>query len=303
MAASYKLMRSLLKPISRMPFKMMYVISDGLYPILYYLVRYRRKIVRKNLTESFPEKSPEEIKRIEKDFYRNFVDNMLETCKMGAMSSEEMSRRMKFTNIEEVNKVLRSGRSVSLFLGHYGNWEWISSMPISLDKRAVAAQIYHKLNNEAFNRLILENRSAHGATNVEMNRTARFITELAAKGQECIIGFIADQSPRWKDVHFFVPFLNHNTPVITGTEKITKHYKFDAWFVRTRKVKRGFYEVEFVRMHDHPDSLPNFQLTEIYYRMLENMIKEQPELYLWTHNRFKHATSLPASNQSDINLR
>lgn len=275
-----------------MPFKLMYFISDGLYPVLYYVVRYRRKIVRKNLTECFPEKSPEEIKRIEKKFYRNFIDNMLETAKMGAMSTEEMSRHMTFPNVEEVNKVLRSGKSVALYLGHYGNWEWISSMPIHLEKGVVTAQIYHKLSNEAMDRLMLENRAAHGATNVEMNRTARFIMELRAKHQESIIGFIADQSPRRADIHYFLPFLNHRTPVITGTEKIAKHYKFDVWFVHTKKVKRGFYEARFVKMHDHPETLPDFALTDIYYRMLEDMIKEQPELYLWTHNRFKYAQKL-----------
>lgn len=292
---TYTLLRSLLKPISKMPFKLMYIISDGLYPVLYYIVRYRRKIVRKNLTESFPDKSPEEIRRIEKKFYRNFIDNMLETCKMGAMSTEEMSRHMTFPNIEEVNKVLRSGQSIALYLGHYGNWEWISSMPIHLEKGVVAAQIYHKLSNEAMDRLMLENRAAHGATNVEMNRTARFIMELRAKHRESIIGFIADQSPRWADLHYFLPFLNHRTPVITGTEKIAKHYKFDVWFVHTKKIKRGYYEARFIRMHDHPDSLPDFELTDIYYRMLEDMIREQPELYLWTHNRFKHAEKLSVS--------
>ena len=155
MAASYKLLRSLLKTIGRTPFKVLYGISDGLYGLLYYVVRYRRKVVRQNLVECFPEKSPKEIKKIEKAFYRNFLDNILEAAKMGSMSSEEISKRMRFPNVEEVNKVLRSGKSVALYLGHYGNWEWISSMPIHLAKGAVTAQIYHKLTNPDIDRLML----------------------------------------------------------------------------------------------------------------------------------------------------
>ena len=289
MAASYKLLRSLLKTIGRIPFKMLYGISDGLYGILYYVVRYRRKVVRQNLVECFPEKSPKEIKKIEKAFYRNFLDNILEAAKMGSMSSEEISKRMRFPNVEEVNKVLRSGKSVALYLGHYGNWEWISSMPIHLAKGAVTAQIYHKLTNPDIDRLMLENRAAHGATNVEMRKTARFITDLATHGKECIVGFIADQSPKRRDIQYYLPFLNHKTPVTIGTEKIARHYGFEAWFVSVKKIKRGYYEAEFLLMSANPKDLPEYALTEMYYKMLEQMICHQPELYLWTHKRFRYA--------------
>lgn len=286
---AYHLLYFSLKLLSYIPFCLLYIISDGLGFILYHIVRYRRKIVRKNLTESFPEKSMAEIKRIEKDFYRFFTDNALESCKMASISPAEMSRRMKFTNIEEVNAVLRSGRSVGLYLGHYANWEWISSMPLHLAKDAVAAQIYHKLRNKNFDRLMLRLRSRMGAVNVEMHKTARYITDLNSRHIECIIGFIADQSPKYKEVKYFLPFLNHSVPVLTGTEKIIKHYDFDAWFVETARVGRGFYEARFVRMTSDPRQLPDFELTGMYFRMLEQMIRKDPVLYLWTHNRFKHA--------------
>ena len=215
------------------------------------------------------------------------------------MSPEEMGRRMRFTNVEEVNSVLRSGRSVALYLGHYGNWEWISSMPLHLEKSAVAAQIYHKLRNKAMDRIMLEHRGAHGAVNVDMYRTARYITELSADKRTSIIGFIADQSPKKREVRHFLQFLHHRTPVLTGTEKITKHYGFDPWFVRIRKVRRGYYEAEFVHMHDDPKSVPDFELTRIYYEMLEQAIREKPELYLWTHKRFKHA-ELSEPDKNDL---
>lgn len=288
---TYHFLKICIKLISVIPFRMAYVLSDVIGFLLYYMVRYRRKIVRKNLTECFPEKSLTEIKRIECKFYRHFSDSVVESCKMASMSVEEMERRMRFPNIEAVNAVLRSGQSVSLYIGHYANWEWLSSMPLHLEKGVVAAQIYHRLSNNHFNRLMLDIRGRMGAVNVEMRKTARFITEQVSQGHECIVGFIADQSPRKKDVHYFLPFMNHKTPVNTGTEKVTKHYGFDAWFVNTKKVRRGFYEAEFIHMHDNPETLPDFALTDIYYKLLEQTIRRQPELYLWTHNRFKYAES------------
>lgn len=286
---AYNLLWLFLRFVSCIPFRVLYLISDGLYFLLYYLIRYRRAIVRRNLTGCFPEKSLSEIRKIERGFYHFFADNIVETCKMAGMSPEQMSRRMKFTNIEEVNARLRQGRSVALYLGHYGNWEWISSMPLHLEKGVTAAQIYHKLRNQSMDRLMLRLRRRMGAVCVEMRSTARFATKQVADGKVSIIGFIADQSPRKREVRHFLPFFHYRTPVLTGTEKITRHYGFDAWFVDIRRVRRGYYEARFVRMAPDPAALPDLELTAIYYRMLQQTIGRQPELYLWTHNRFKHA--------------
>lgn len=289
---TYSVLFFLLKVLSYIPFGVLYVLSDCLYYLLYYIIRYRRPIVRKNLTESFPEKSIDEIKQIEKKFYRYFTDQVLESCKMATISPEEMSRRLVFTNIDEVNSVLREGKSIALYMGHYGNWEWVSSIPLCLEKGVKAVQIYHKLRNENMDKLMLRIRERMGAVSVEMRKTARYITEMSSSHVVSIVGFIADQSPKKKEVRHFLPFLNHKTPVLTGTEKIIKHYDFEAWFLDMKRVKRGFYEAELVRIHENPKNLPDFELTAIYYRMLEQMIKERPELYLWTHNRFKHAKNL-----------
>ena len=290
----YHLLSFFLKSLSLIPFKVMYVLSDGLYYLLYYVIRYRRLIVHKNLTESFPEKSEQEILQIEKKFYRYFTDQVLESTKMATISPEEMSRRMKFTNVEAADAVLVSGKSIALYIGHYGNWEWVSSIPLWLDKKVRAVQIYHKLRNENMDKLMLQTRERMGAVSVEMRKTARYITEMANSNQVSIVGFIADQSPRKKEVRHFLSFLNHKTPVLTGTEKIIKHYDFEAWFLNMKRVKRGYYEAELIRLHENPKVLPDFELTAIYYQMLEQMIQNRPELYLWTHKRFKHAMKLDA---------
>lgn len=289
---TYYLLSFFLRLFSYVPFCLLYIISDGLYFLVYYVFRYRRRIVRKNLTESFPEKSEDDIKKIEKNFYSFFTDNILESLKMFTISRKEMLRRVKFVNVEEVDDLMRNGKSISLFLGHYGNWEWMSSIPLHINKEVVAAQIYHKLSNKNMDRLMLYVRERMGAVCVEMRKTARYVNELATENKVCIIGFIADQSPRKKDSRYFLHFLNHNTPVLTGTEKITKHYDFGAFFLDVRRVKRGYYEARFVKMHDNPKSLPDFELTAIYYQMLEKCIRTQPELYLWSHNRFRNAEKL-----------
>lgn len=288
----YHLLSFFLKLLSYIPFKVLYVLSDGLFYLLYYVIRYRRTIVRKNLTESFPEKSEQEILQIEKNFYHYFTDQVLESCKMTTISSEEISRRMVFTNVEAADAVLKSGKSIALYIGHYGNWEWVSSIPLWLGKEVRAVQIYHKLRNESMDKLMLHIRERMGAVSVEMRKTARYITEMANSRQVSIVGFIADQSPRKKEVRHYLPFLHHNTPVLTGTEKIIKHYDFEAWFLNMKRIKRGYYEAELVRIHENPKELPDFELTAIYYQMLEQMIRNRPELYLWTHNRFKHAMKL-----------
>lgn len=290
-SASYYALLALVRMLSCVPFGMLYALSDALFPLFYFIIRYRRKIVRKNLTESFPDKSREEIIRIEKKFYHFFLDMLLESCKLISITPEEIGRRMKFTNIKTANDMLVKGKSVSVFLGHYGNWEWVSSMSLWLCENAVAAQVYHKLRNKPMDKIMRKLRERTGNIGVEMYKTVRFMADAASDDRPCMIGFIADQSPKKREVKHFIHFLNHEIPVLTGTEKATKHYGYDAIFVSMKRVKRGYYECELAPLHDNPSSLPDFELTALYFRRLEDEIRRQPELYLWTHNRFKHAIS------------
>jgi KDO2-lipid IV(A) lauroyltransferase len=268
----------------------MYVVSDISFYVLYYLSRYRRRIARKNLTESFPGKSLQEIIAIEKRFYRFFVDLMFEMCKMASFSEQEMRRRMRFINIEEVKHTLDSGKSISVFMGHYGNWEWVSSLPVHLSEQVIAGQIYHRLSNRVVNRLLLHNRSRWGSHSVEMSETLRWINTLAGKGQVTITGYIADQAPQSNNTQHYVRFLNHWTTALTGTEKITRKYHFEAYYLDVERKRRGYYEARFVRI-DKAQYPTDFELTDKYFELLERRIREHPECYLWTHNRFKHSTT------------
>lgn len=279
----------IVKILSFLPFKVLYALSDALYYPLYYIVRYRRRIVRRNLTEAFPNKSLDETIRVEKKFYRFFMDMVLESAKLLSANREEIAQHMEFPNIDKVNKLLGEGKSVSAFLGHYCNWEWLSTTSLHTISNAEIVLVYHKLRNKPMDRLIKKLRQQTGSVCVDMHQTVRFMVKKQAEKQPCMIGFIADQSPKKCEVKHFLRFLNHNVPVLTGTEKTTKHFGYEALFASVERIGRGHYRCCFHTLHDDPKSLPDFELTSLYYKQLEQEIEEAPEYYLWTHNRFKHA--------------
>ncbi|MDR0546210.1 MAG: lysophospholipid acyltransferase family protein [Dysgonamonadaceae bacterium] len=285
----YYLLKAVWILLSLMPLRIMYLLSDGLYYLLYYALRYRRPVTRKNLLESFPEKNETEIEWIEKHFYRFLVDTFFETCKLATLSQKQIRKRMKFNNVAEVNADLNSGKSVSLYVGHYGSWEWYSSMTLYFPPETIRGQVYQALHNPVVNRLMLENRNRLGVDTVEMHNTLRWIRENISREKVSFMGYIADQSPSRHQIQYYTRFLNHTVPALTGTEKITKKYDFAAFYLDIKRIKRGYYEATFVRMHENPQSLPDFQLTDIFYQYLEKNIRRQPELYLWTHKRFKFA--------------
>ena len=285
----YYLIFTIIKVLSYIPFWALYVLSDIMYYPLYYIIRYRRKVVRKNLTESFPEKSHHEILAIEKNFYHYFMDMILESTKMASISPDEIKKRMKFTNIKMTNDWLDQGKSVDYFMGHYCNWEWKTSIGLWIKDDVVCAQVYHKLINHTFDNIIKQMRERMGNICVEMRETARFVANMASQNQPCMVALIADQSPKRKQIKHYVKFLNHTVPVLVGPEKITKHFGHIPVFVNVKRVKRGYYECEFIPLHDNPSSLPDYELSDIYFKHLEDEIRRQPECYLWTHNRFKYA--------------
>jgi KDO2-lipid IV(A) lauroyltransferase len=279
----------IIKTLSYIPFWMLYAISDIMYYPLYYVIRYRREIVRKNLTESFPEKSPSEIITIEKKFYRFFMDMLLESSKIASISPNEMRKRMKFVNIDKTNKLLDEGKSLAFFMGHFCNWEWMTSVGLWIKDDVVCAQVYHKLINETFDKIIKQMRERMGNICVEMRQTARFVASMKAENKACMVALIADQSPKRRQIKHYVKFLNHMVPVLVGPEKIANHFGYMPIFVNAKRVKRGYYECEFSLLHNDPTSLPDYKLTDLYFERLEDEIRKHPECYLWTHNRFKYA--------------
>ena len=273
--------------MSLLPLCILYRISDGLFYLIYYVVKYRRPLVRKNLTDSFPEKDEKEIIKIERDYYAWFCDYIVESIKLFSMSKKQLKKRMQFVGAERIEQSCENGQSCAGYLGHYCNWEWVTSLPLALSNDITCGQIYHVLENPAFDQLFLRLRNRMGAVCIPMAETLRKIVKMRQEGKKLVIGFIADQAPFWNNIHYWTDFLHHDTPVLTGTEKIAKKANFAVYYLDMQRIKRGYYKAEFKLLTDKPKECGEFEITELYMRALEKTIQRQPQYWLWTHNRWK----------------
>jgi len=283
----YYIIQAVWYVFSLLPMRVHYVISDLMFWLLYKLVGYRRNVVRKNLTESFPEKSEEELRRIERGFYHFFCDYLVETVKLMTISREEMKRRVVFKHAELVDEIMGSGQSIALYLGHYCNWEWVSSIPLWVNPNAWCGQVYHPLENKDFDKLFLKIRERMGANCIAMQDTLREVVKHKRENQPIIIGYISDQVPYWTNIHHWVNFLHHDTPVLTGTERIVHRMGHAVLYLDIQRVRRGYYEAEFKLVTRDSQKMKDFELTDIYFEMLEKSIRRSPEFWLWSHNRWK----------------
>lgn len=271
--------------LSLLPLCVLYRISDCLYYLLVYVIRYRKRVVYSNLRSSFPEKSNEEIDQIARRFYAFFCDYMVETIKLFSISKKNISKRIQFENLEEIEDVFSKGRSISLYLGHYCNWEWVSSLPLHTAEQC--GQIYHPLQNENFDRLFLYMRGRFGALSISMDDTFLTILGWKKKGIRNIVGYIADQVPGYNNIHYWTDFLHHDTPVFTGAERISKIMDTAVYYLDIERPKRGYYVCRFVKIADSLKDKPIFYATEQYFRLLEKTILRAPQYWLWSHKRWK----------------
>lgn len=273
--------------LSLLPFWVHYLFSDFIYLILYKLLGYRVKVVRKNLVESFPEKSEEELREIECKFYHRLCDYFVELVKTMTMSDKEIRKRMVFKGTEAIEQCVADKQSIALYLGHTFNWEWVTSLPLAVSDKLHCGQLYHAIENPSFDKLLLHQRQRWGAECIALVDILRKTIEYKRKKQLTIIGYIGDQVPHWNNIHHWCWFLNHDTPVMTGAERIAIKNRQAIFYLDIIQKKRGYYEAEFKLMTRNPEKLKEFEATDMYYQMLEANIRRQPELWLWSHNRWK----------------
>ena len=274
--------------LNKLPFCILYLISDFLYFIVYRVMRYRRRIVRENLVKSFPEKDLKAIKKIEKKFYSSLCDWFVEMIKYYGMSEKEIRKRMVITGLEDAHRVIAEGRSCVCYMGHFFNWEYLTSLPLYFyEKDLIVGDIYHPLENWRFDCLMKKMRNQYGAESIKMASTLRRIVQMAKENKKFLIGFVADQVPTWESINHWVDFLHRDTPVFTGTEKIARRTQAALFFVRMKRVKRGYYTAHFELFSEDASKMAELEPTNRYYELLEQEIKENPELWLWTHNRWK----------------
>lgn len=282
----YHLLYTLWYAVSLLPLRMLYILSD-VASVLVWAIGYRRKVVRTNLATSFPEKDKQELRRLEHGFYRYLCDYFVETLKLTSMSEEQLRRRMVITVGDDLLRILNSGRSCAVYLGHYGNWEWLTSLPYWVPSHVQSGQVYHPLENKATDRLFLKIRQMHGSKCIAMNDTLREIVKFHQKGQVVCIGYISDQCPHWVNIHHWLDFLHHDTPVLTGVERIARKVDHAVFYGDMRRIRRGYYTCELHLMSEHPADTRKWELTDRYFAELEKTIRRAPQYYLWSHNRWK----------------
>lgn len=282
----YYLIRIYTWVIQLFPLRVHYVFSNMFYHLIYHVFRYRRSVVVENLTNSFPEKSDEEIGQIARKFYHFICDSLVETFYYDRISEEEIKKRVTVLNIGLVEKYLDEGRPVVVVFAHYNNWEWNSSL--SLHTKYPANVVYKKLTNKTFDRFYYNLRAKFGIIPIERADILRqLIADLRDK-KSSATAFIMDQTPRKHEIQYWTTFLNQDTPVLTGTEKIARKIDAAVFFCHVRKLKKGYNRLEFSLIVEHAKNTAPYEITEKSTRMIEEMIIERPELWLWSHKRWKH---------------
>lgn len=274
---------------SKLPYKALYAISDIAYLVLYNIVRYRRDIVRSNITSAFPEKSMEECIAIEHGFYRWFCDYFVETVKLMSVSRQELLRHVEFRGIDKIEEYFDKGQTCAGILGHYGNWELLSATGLVIKKHpeAVIGLIYHPLRSQLFDRLFINMRQSMGGVCVPKKDILRYLVSFRSQNLMNLFGYIADQAPRYRNIHLWLPFLNHDTPVFTGAERIMRKMNNAVFYIDVERPERGKYIYTFKLMTDKPGEMPEFEITKKFFVMLEQTIRREPRFYLWSHNRWK----------------
>jgi KDO2-lipid IV(A) lauroyltransferase len=275
----------LVRLISRLPFGVLYLISDFLFFVSYRLVKYRRKIVWKNLKNSFPEKSDVELRTIEKDFYANLCDYAVETLKLLTMGKEEVSRRIAFKDTECVVKHLRNGQSVIHLTAHQFNWEWVLAhgsfvygYPLDF--------VYQSVNSKFFDDLSQQSRTRFGAYAISRYDVAR--ESIRRKSIVRGIAIIADQYPGLeRDKKYLTTFLNQETVFFYGANQLAVMLQYPVIFQSVRKVRRGYYEVESIEIAQPPYGKDSNEIVAHYVKEVEKMIRANPSGWLWSHNRWK----------------
>ena len=282
-------LRWLLLGLAHLPLAVLYLVAEGIYFLLAYVVRYRWRVVTQNLRNSFPEKTPAEIERTGKAFYRHFAQIVVEILKLAALAPEELRRRMRFVNPELMTRHFADKRLVLSLGSHMGNWEWILS-GAALEFPDRAAGVYKPLNNPFFESFMRRLRTRLGADAVPMLATLRYL--VAHRGQGHTLSLLTDQAAGPEDRPYWTDFLNQDTSFYTSADRLAVQLDCAVLYVGIRRVRRGYYEVTFTELPDGRATANapagTFPITEAFARQLEKDMRASPEQYLWTHRRWKH---------------
>jgi KDO2-lipid IV(A) lauroyltransferase len=271
--------------LSLLPLQVLYLFAAMLYWVLYYITGYRRIVVNTNLKNSFPEKSMEEIRQIEKRYYKYLAALIFEIIKMSTISRAQLQRRFTFINMELLNQYAENGVSVLACSGHYGNWEW-GTLSLGMSYKGVTYPIYKPLSSKAFDQWFNHIRTRFGNKLIAMRQTYRAIAE--SKDIPTMFLFGNDQAPPKEESRQWMTFLNQQTSVQQGMEKIAIKTNRPVFYLKLSVIKKGYYQVECVPLCLNPAASTQQEITQLHTQLLEGIIREKPEYWLWSHKRWKH---------------
>lgn len=271
--------------ISILPFPVLYVVSDGVYLLLYNVIGYRKKIVRSNIALALPHLNEQERLLIEKKSYKHLCDMFLEMIKTLTISSEEMNKRFVVTNLEIMNILEKKEKSIMLIASHYASWEWLLSFNQKISLQGIG--VYKKLANVYFDALVRKIRSKYNTELVSTSNTIPLIADNYRNNIHCVYGFASDQSPKADRIFHWQSFMGIEVPVHTGPEMLAKKYNMNVVFAKVKKVKRGYYDMTLIPLSENAHLIPDYQITDLYIKEVEKQILEAPEFYFWTHKRWK----------------
>ncbi len=275
----------ILKPLSWMPLGLLYFYSNIVYFLTYNFVRYRRKVVRTNLKNAFPEKNDAELKKIEKGFYKHFIDFIFESIKAISISDKQLAKRTSIKNPELIQKLKDEGKSVIVVCGHYNNWEFYAlSLPSMLDYKTYS--VYQPLKNTFYDKILYKSRTRNGMNLVKTRDIIPFFSETRETQKMVVV--VNDQSPSNKEKAHWNTFLNQETGWNTGPEKLAQKFNYTVLFGCSKRIKRGYYEVEFSEIADDPNKAESGEIIDIFSKKLEQEIISAPQFWLWSHKRWKH---------------
>lgn len=281
--------------LSLLPLPILYILADISYVLIYRIFGYRKKVVSENLSRALPEKKLAEIKAIEKKFFKYLASLIFEIIKMSNISRKEIRKRFVFKNKELVQAYLDRGQSILICSAHYGNWEW-GTLGIGLNFRADHYPIYKPLSNNTFDNWFKAVRSRYGNKLVPMRQTMRALA--ASKGKPSIFSFGNDQAPSKDESHYWTSFLHQQASIQLGIEKIARKTNRPIFYFKVKVLKRGYYEVDCVPLCLNPRTTKEFEITELHTRFLEEIIREEPAYWLWSHRRWKYTPKEKATSFS-----
>ena len=273
--------------ITWLPLRVLYLISDLCFPMVYYIVGYRKKVVRLNLSKSFPEKTIKELRSIERRYYHFLCDLIVETIYEMHIGEKEIESRMTYGNLQAILDQNDLNKSVMIMTAHYGNWEWLLGFSLYLPDNYPSNPIYKRLRNDQFDKLFYQLRCRYGAKIIEKKELLRVMFKLQKENQIGNFWMISDQTPNAKNLHYWTSFLNQDTAVVTGTEQLARKFDYPVFYAEINRVKRGYYHCEFIPITLEPTKMNEFEISEQYMRLLEKSIKTHPEFWLWSHRRWK----------------